>query len=264
MDRSYVAPTPIWAPESRRRISLPQSAPWLYAFAVALVLFVHPAWQVTYIFEEVLDSRAVIDTLNETDGPPPDAQRLLFGDVIIRNDNADVAWVASAPSILVLGLNKQAGIEGPGKVGRVYGRTARTNALRLIEFGEQGLVVSEGGNINGSAGWHCPHVTPVYRVCNDMEPKSWPSPRELDRLLAVADRGPAYEKFEGFQFGGRFIDREHILPTQINKSGQVVFIDPLGQFPNAIFIATPVLLARKAAPIVAGVILFTLWTCRSG
>jgi hypothetical protein len=95
-------------------------------------------------------------------------------------------------------------------------------------------------------------VTAADRACRDVEGKSSPSAPELDRLLDFADRGQAYAQFEGFTFGGRFIGPEHILPTQINKFGQVVFIDPLGQFPNAIFIATPVLVGMRAAPLLAG------------
>jgi hypothetical protein len=112
--------------------------------------------------------------------------------------------------------------------------------------------VSDAGDINGQAGWRCPYVTPAHRICHDGEGTPSASRQELDRLLAVADRGKAYEEFEGFEFGGRFIDREHILPTQINKFGQVVFIDPLGQFPNAIFIATPVLVGMTEGPSLVG------------
>jgi hypothetical protein len=216
------------------------------------LLIISSAGEVTYTFNEVLHARSVTETLKETEGSSGDAQRLLFGDVIIKNDSVDVAWVASAPDMLVLGVNDQIGINGPGNVGRVFGKTDRTSVLRLIEFGAQGLVVNDDGNINGVVEWRCPYVTAVHRVCQDVETKSSPSGPELERLLDFADRGQAYAKFEGFTFGGRFIGRQHILPTQINKSGQVAFIDPLGKFPNAIFIATPVLVGMKAASLLAG------------
>jgi hypothetical protein len=224
--------------------------------AFILLLNIGPALGATYTFDEVIHSRSVTERLRETEGPAVEGERVLFGDVIIRSDSAEVAWVASAPDILVLGLNNEVGVDGPGTVGRVFGKTDRTSVLRLIEFGAQGLVVSDAGDINGRAGWRCPSVTPAHRICHDGEGKPSASRQELDRLLAVADRGKAYEDFEGFQFGGRFIDREHILPTQINKFGQVVFIDPLGQFPNAIFLATPVLVGMTAeVSLVGGAIL---------
>ncbi len=210
-----------------------------------LVPIVSSAWGSAYRFDEVIHSRSVTERLKQTEAGSPEGQRVLFGEVIIENNSAEVAWVAVGPSIMVLGINSQVGIEGPGAVGPVFGGTARSAALRLIEFGAQGLVVSDGGNINGRVGWHCPCVTPGHRVCQSTPAKSSASLQELDRVLAFADRGKAYEEFEGFEFRGRFIDREHILPTQINKLGQVVFIDPLGQVPNAVYLATPLLFGKK-------------------
>ena len=245
-----------------RNLHLSQGILRLCTVTVAIVPLVGSAWQVTYTFDQILASPSVTDALDGTDGASPDAHRLLFGDVIIRNDSADVAWLASAPSILVLGLNNQVGVDGPGTVGRVCGKTDRTNPLKLIEFGEQGLVVSDAGNINGSREWHCPSVSPVHRVCHDVETQPSLSREELDRLLTLADRGQAYERFQEFQFRGRFVDRQHVLPTQINKFGQVVFIEPLGDVPNAIFIATPVVLGMRPGLLLAAVILLTLWRCR--
>jgi hypothetical protein len=245
-----------------RDVYLPRTILSLFTATVAIGPLVGPAWQVTYTFDQILASSSVIDALDGTEGASPDARRLLFGDVIIRNDSADVAWLASAPSILVLGLNTQVGVDGPGSVGRVFGKTDRTSLLKLIEFGEQGLVVSDAGNINGSREWHCPSVSPVHRICHDVETQPPLSREELDRLLTLADRGQAFERFHGFQFRGRFVDRQHVLPTQINKFGQVVFIDPLGDVPNAIFIATPVVLGMRPGLVLAAVILLTLSICR--
>ena len=59
-----------------------------------LVLIVSSEWEATYRFDEVLHSRSVVETVKETDGSSGDAQSLLFGDVIIKSDSADVAWVA--------------------------------------------------------------------------------------------------------------------------------------------------------------------------
>lgn len=202
-------------------------------------LFAGPVWSATYSVSPILHSITVEERLRETQGSPPEG-RVLFGEVIIRNNSADIAWVAVAQDILVLGLNRQIGIEGPGAVGRVFGLTDRTGLLRLIEFGDQGLVVSEAGVIN--AIWHCPNVTAINRACQASDPGTT-AQRELDRLLAFADRGKSYDEFDGFEFGGRVIDREHLLPTQVNRFGQVVFIHPPGQSPNAIFLATPLSVA---------------------
>ena len=89
-------------------------------------------------------------------------------------------------------------------------------------------------------------MTGLNRDCQLPGPRT--SQRELDRLLASADRGDAYKEFEELEFGGHVIDRNHLLPTQINKYGPVVFIHPLGQSPNAIFLATPRFLGRLERP----------------
>jgi hypothetical protein len=220
-----------------------------YLLTLVIFLIVGPAWAVTYRFDPLIHSNLVDERLRESQIFTRDGS--LFGDVVIKNDSDDIAWLASAPSILVLGLNQEIGVDGPGAVGRVFGMTDRTGFLKLIEFGSQGLVVSEAGFINASGSWRCPQVTPTNRVCH--EPVRGPgttSQRELERLLALADRGHTYEKFDGFEFVGRFIDREHILPTQINKFGQVVFIHPLGASPNTIFLATPLSTAAKEGPLV--------------
>src|SRR5919106_5404244 len=130
---------------------------------VTLLVFLaaSPAWAVTYRFSQVIHSGSVDEKLRETQGFPRDGTKVLFGDVIIRNDSDDIAWLASAPYTLVLGLNNQIGVEGPGAVGRVFGITDRTGFLRFIEFGGQGLVLSEAGFINASDSWRCPQVTPV-------------------------------------------------------------------------------------------------------
>jgi hypothetical protein len=197
----------------------------------------------TYSVSTLLHSGIVEERLREADDFPRGG-KVLFGEVIIRNDTADIAWVATAPQTLVLGLNNQIGAEGPGAVGRVFGNADPMGYLRLIEFGDQGLVVSEAGFINAT--WRCPLVTGLNRDCQLAGPRT--SQRELDRLLAFADRGNAYKEFEELEFGGRVIDRNHLLPTQINKYGQVVFIHPLGQSPNAIFLATPLFLGRLEEP----------------
>lgn len=206
-----------------------------YIVTLVVFLIITPVWSALYSVSPLLHSGTVEERLRETQLSPPDGT-VLFGEVVIRNDSADVAWVATAPAILVLGLNKEIGVEGPGAVGRVFGLTDHTGFLRLIEFGGQGLVVSQAGVINGT--WRCPQVTGINRACQAKDPGTT-AQRELDHLLAFANRGKAYEEFEGFEFGGRVIDREHLLPTQINKFGQVVFIHPLGQSPNTIFLATP-------------------------
>jgi hypothetical protein len=216
--------------------------PYIVTLIVAFLL-VTPGWGATYSVSTLLHSGIVEERLREADDFPRGG-KVLFGEVIIRNDTADIAWVATAPQTLVLGLNNQIGAEGPGAVGQVFGRADPMGYLRLIEFGDQGLVVSEAGFINAT--WRCPLVTGLNRVCQLPGPRT--SQRELDRLLAFADRGNAYKEFEELEFGGRVIDRNHLLPTQINKYGQVVFIHPLGQSPNAIFLATPLVLGRLEEP----------------
>ena len=70
----------------------------------------------------------------------------------------------------------------------------------------------------------------------------------LSQCCARTRNPLAYKEFEELEFGGHVIDRNHLLPTQINKYGPVVFIHPLGQSPNAIFLATPRFLGRLEGP----------------
>jgi hypothetical protein len=65
-----------------------------YIVTLLVLLFVTPGWGATYSVSTLLHSGIVEERLREADDFPRGG-KVLFGEVIIRNDTADIAWVAT-------------------------------------------------------------------------------------------------------------------------------------------------------------------------